>query len=65
MRIMNKLNNKCDAESCEEVAIHTVFWPGKNPPPKYCEKHANKAIYILNAMGIPVNFRPISDSHQT
>ena len=58
-RQRGKIMIKCDQEDCDKEAIHTVFWPGKNPPPVYCEKHAEKAIYILKAMGVPVNFRPI------
>jgi hypothetical protein len=55
----------CDTEMCMELAVHTVFWPGKVPAPKYCEKHAAKAILTLRLMGVPVNFRPIETYSHT
>jgi hypothetical protein len=56
---VSKQDNQCVQEDCNEKAIHIVYWPGKEPPPIYCEKHAAKAIYMLKLMGIPVNFRKI------
>jgi hypothetical protein len=52
----------CDVEGCNKPAIHHVFWPGKVPPPKFCEDHAAKAILTLRLSGIPVNFRKIETS---
>lgn len=54
---------KCEYANCEDAAVHTVFWPGKTPPPKYCEKHAVLVIYTLKLAGTPVNFRPIVSPH--
>lgn len=48
----------CNQKGCELIPCLEVFWPGKNPPPKYCVKHAGEAQNILNHMGISVVIRP-------
>lgn len=49
---------KCHNEDCTEEATHTVYWPGKNPPPRYCLEDARKAMNILAACGTPVVIEP-------
>ena len=45
---------KCSQVGCGEIPTHIVFWPGQNPPPKYCALHAETARSILRTMGIDV-----------
>lgn len=49
---------KCDEDSCEDIACIIVHWPGKVPPPVYCVDHAAKAVGVLGHMGTPVNVEP-------
>jgi hypothetical protein len=49
---------KCHNEDCTDDATHTVYWPGKNPPPRYCLIDALKAKIILAACGTPVVVEP-------
>lgn len=44
--------NECNEESCNEKAVHMVYWPGQNPPPKYCRNHAQKALRIAMELGV-------------
>jgi len=47
----------CSEISCGEVPTHIVYWPGKNPPPKYCTLHAKIARSILCTMGTNVEIQ--------
>jgi len=51
----------CNQNNCQEPATFRVFWPGKVPPPVYCEEHMNMARRISNAMGCPVSIMHISE----
>lgn len=44
---------KCCQSTCDKEATHTVYWPGKTPPPVYCDEDTQKAKAILAAMGTP------------
>ncbi len=45
---------KCSEKKCDLEAEYIVYWPGHNPPPKYCLNDMIKAKEILNLMGVPV-----------
>lgn len=55
----DKREDECYSESCNDKCTRIVYWPGKNPPPKYCKKHAIKAIKLSDAMGLSVYWKEI------
>jgi len=50
----------CNQTGCGLLAKWEVFWPGRNPPPVYCDQHAQMAKQILSTMGIDVVIRPLA-----
>lgn len=42
----------CSQDKCESPATVRIFWPGKVPPPVYCDEHAAKARRVLEALGV-------------
>lgn len=52
---------ECVCEHCKDNYTHIVYWPGKNPPPRYCEKHAKKAIKTGDAMGLVIYWKKIEE----
>ena len=45
----------CNQKDCPNTATHIVYWPGKSPPPRMCEEHANMAIAVASAMGLTLH----------
>lgn len=52
---------KCSQDGCPDRATTIVYWPGKTPPPRYCDEHATSARNILAHMGCPVHTAMIGD----
>jgi hypothetical protein len=50
---------KCAQTVCTQEAVNTVYWPGKVPPPVYCEDCTVKAVQILGVMGVGVAVIPL------
>jgi hypothetical protein len=58
---MKRDDECCNEKECKEKCTHVVYWPGENPPPKYCKKHAMRASKIADAMGLSVYWKEIND----
>jgi hypothetical protein len=51
----------CNQKDCPYFATHYVYWPGENPPPVMCEKHAMKAMDIGYALGLSISTERINE----
>lgn len=47
---------------CEAEATVTVFWPGKTTVA--CDRHHGSIVQIAEAMGFPVDCRPLSETEK-
>lgn len=49
----------CDTESCKELAVFTVFWPGQEKA--FCTDCTLRAKNVANAMGFALSYqvRPV------
>ena len=55
----NKREDECWENKCYNKCTHVVFWPGRNPPPKYCKEHAMMMSKIADSMGLSVYWKEI------
>lgn len=52
---------RCSQDGCPDTPTTIVYWPGRTPPPRYCDEHATSAKNVLAAMGCPVHTALIVD----
>lgn len=50
--------NKCRSSDCHAVAAFTVYWPGQTS--KMCQRCADRAVGIGQAMGFTPHVAPIT-----
>jgi hypothetical protein len=49
----------CSTVGCLEAPTVRVYWPGRDPPPRYCATCAFRARRVADAMGFALTIEPL------